>query len=69
MVVNILDVSICFFAPSIVSEAVVLPAFMLRLGASAPLVALLPAIQIVGMRLPRSRCRCSSRSGSGRSPE
>ena len=53
MVVSILDVSFFFFALSVVSATVVMPAFMLRLGASAALVALLPAVQVVGMRLPQ----------------
>ncbi len=53
MIVSVLDVSFFFFALSVVSASVVLPAFMLRLGASAALVALLPAVQVIGLRLPQ----------------
>ena len=53
IVVNILDVGLYFFALHIVSATIVLPVFMLRLGASDFLIALLPAIQVVGMRLPQ----------------
>jgi len=53
LVVSILDVGLYFFGIHVLSAAIVLPAFMLRLGASDFLVALLPAVQLVGMRLPQ----------------
>ena len=53
IVVNILDVGLYFFALHVVSAVIVLPVFMLRLGASDFLIALLPAVQVVGMRLPQ----------------
>jgi MFS family permease len=52
MLVNILDVSLYIFGESMVSMVVVLPAFMLELGASNQLVALLPALYVLGARLP-----------------
>lgn len=53
MVVNIADVATYQFALSMVSMAVVFPAMLLRLGASQAVVALLPAIVILGCRLPQ----------------
>jgi MFS family permease len=53
MTVNVLDVALFHFGLSFISLAVVFPALMSRLGASATVIALLPAIQILGGRLPQ----------------
>jgi MFS family permease len=53
MTVNVLDISFFIAAMNVLSVTIVLPAFMVRLGASPLLVAMLPAIQIVGFRLPQ----------------
>lgn len=52
MTVNILDVACYVFGESVISQVIILPAFMTKLGASPLLVALLPAVQILGARLP-----------------
>jgi len=53
VVVNVLDVSLFVFAMQIVSASVVLPALAVRLGASDLVIALLPAIRILGTNLPQ----------------
>lgn len=53
MTVNVLDVTSFIAAMNVFSVTIVLPAFLVRLGASPFLVALLPAIQIVGFRIPQ----------------
>jgi MFS family permease len=53
MTVNVLDVAFFIAAMNALSVTIVLPAFMVRLGASPLLVALLPAIQIVAFRVPQ----------------
>ena len=53
MAVNIADVSLYLFAESLVSALVVIPAFLLKLGASSVVVALLPAIRVLAMNLPQ----------------
>lgn len=53
MVVNVTDLAFFISAMNVLSVTIVLPSFMVRLGASPLLVALLPAIQIVGFRLPQ----------------
>jgi|GEM_PF-488872 len=50
--INVLDVSFFLFGMSVVSATVVLPEFARRLGASSTLIALIPAVQILGGRLP-----------------
>ena len=52
-VVNTIDIAFFVFAMSVVSTTVVVPAFMVRLGASAMLVALLPLALALGFRLPQ----------------
>ncbi len=52
MLVNVADVALYQGAVSLISLAVVYPALMLRLGASESVVALLPALMVLGMRLP-----------------
>jgi MFS family permease len=53
MTVNVLDVAFFIAAMNVLSVTIVLPSFMVRLGASPLLVALLPAIQIVAFRVPQ----------------
>ncbi len=51
--VNILDWGFYMFGMSLVSAAVVLPAFLKRLGASDIVIGLLPAVLLIGISLPQ----------------